>query len=92
MKEITRDSVIAQLNKLLSIDPGLVTNLVINRNPCTQEYADDPDFVCIEEDGQVVAGLVGILNGLLALGDGRVIAIEWDKSQSKIVKFTNVKV
>ncbi len=91
MKEITRNSIVDQLNKLLAIDPGLVTRLVTNRNPCTKEYADDPDFVCIEENGQTVAGLVGVLNGLLALGDGRAIAIEWDESQSKIVKFTTVK-
>jgi len=63
---ITKESVVAQLNRLLQLDRNLTEKLIDTRYPVTNEYADSEEFICMVDDpNNPVAGMLGVLNGLL---------------------------
>ena len=82
---ITKQSVVEQLNRLLVLDRNLTEKLVDTRYPVTEAYADSHEFICMADDpSNPVAGLLGVLNGLL--NEEPPIAAVYDEDM-KLVMF-----
>jgi hypothetical protein len=82
---ISKESVVAQLNRLLELDRNLLEKLIDTRYPVTKEYADSEEFICMVDDPEnPVAGLLGVLNGLL--DEGVPIAAVYDEDM-KLISF-----
>lgn len=86
---ITKESVVEQLNRLLVLDRKLIETLVDTRYPVTDAYADSEEFICMSDDPtNPVAGLLGVLNGLLDEGTPIAAVYECDDDGNlKIVQF-----
>lgn len=85
---------IQQLNKLLQLDRTLTEKLVNTRYPVSKEYVQADEFVYMHENDQDTpnAGLVGVLNGLLQLGEENRIAANYDEHDMKLIDFSLVNV
>ena len=82
---ITKESVVEQLNRLLVLDRTLVEKLIDTRYPVTEAYADSEEFICMSDDpANPVAGMLGVLNGLL--NEDTPIAAVYDEDM-KLVMF-----
>jgi hypothetical protein len=75
-----------KLNYLLEIDPSFTQKITDTRFPVNDKYADS-NFVCIDQDGETVAGFVGILNGLIENNDKYRICATYEGSPRKLIKF-----
>jgi len=95
INNLIAETVVAQLNKLLGADRNLVESMVDNRIPVSTGYMELDEFVYME-DGQEghppAAGLIGVLNGLLQLGDDNRIAAQYSDEDMKLIGFTLVDV
>jgi hypothetical protein len=53
------------LNNLLSLDAELVTDIINNRLPASEEIQKNPDVVFWDVDGVICVGPLGLINAVL---------------------------
>jgi hypothetical protein len=83
MLEVSRNlGIVAQLNKLLTLDPCLTKSLVDIRHPVSKAYTEADEFVYMQNTDQDIptAGLIGVLNGLAINTANFRIAARYDDS------------
>jgi hypothetical protein len=75
--------IVIQLNKLFSIDPDLTKNLVNARHQVSKAYTEAEEFVYQQDKDEdpPVAGLIGILNGLIIDTDKYRLAANYDNDE-----------
>lgn len=67
---VTIQEVLALLNAITLTDPKAATELINARVPCNEELANHPTIqVGKDDDGQIVVGILGVLNGLFGTDD-----------------------
>lgn len=91
---MNKESVVAQLNKLLTLDRALTEKFVGIRHPVSKDYTNSGEFIYMQETEQdtPVAGFIGILNGLLDNDDIRIAAQYEDEAATKLVGFVLIDV
>lgn len=64
-QEELADLLIERLNEIASHDPKWMRAMIEERVPCNKALADHPTVLVGEHDGEIKAGLLGLLNGLV---------------------------
>ena len=92
-EQISLDDVIQLLNGLVHADQNGITCLVEQRVPCNDKLGRHPTVqTSTDEEGHLVFGLLGILNGVFGVDDegwGPIMAVFEDRADgcSVITKF-----
>jgi|ERR1700722_10899734 len=95
---ITKQSVIDQLNKLLTLDRDLIEKLLIPQ-PVSNAYQNADEFVWVfnKDDPNLSpqASFIGVLQGLLNEQDGYYLAANYDTDDNgkitKLIEFLLVE-
>jgi hypothetical protein len=82
--------IVAQLNKLLSLDPVLVDKLVNTRYRVSEAYKKAEEFVYMQETDNDIpnAGSIGVLNGLVLNTAKFRIAANYNDKSDAIISFS----
>ena len=91
MLEISNNlRIVAQLNKLLLLDPVLVTKLVNTRYQVSEAYKKAEEFIYMQEtdNDPPNAGLIGVLNGLVLNTNKFRIAANYNDKCDVLISFS----
>ena len=78
---MTSEDILEFLNELTEHDARFMQALVQARHVCNEQIQHHPTVQCgFNQDGEAVAGIVGVLNGYLGSIDEDLIAAAFDAS------------
>lgn len=84
----TANKAVEVLNEALKADSEAMSRLISSRVSCNTKLADHPTIQVIEEKGQTLVGLIGIVNGIVERQTGeRLCAVYKDDSMTKLTGF-----
>jgi len=93
--EVTTEQVVEYLNSIYKADPNAIHSLMCNRVPCTNDnLLNHPHFVVsnsIAAEGTNLAGVLGMINGMLTSLKLEKVALSFDDETHKCLGFIKVK-